>query len=307
MKTINPHNLKAHRNRRGLTLDQLAEISKVNRATINKIERGVLTKSRSVTIVRLAGALEVKEEELTGPEIDDPFEARLFGPKSQYNLRMPNHVRNALHLVADRYHVKPNAILQLAPFLFLCAAEASLAERRLKLEQANMKLRELLDLDVPTHIGDVISHYWRGDEALDAEQNSIARNDICALTIPEEHFPADYDCDSENPLTQHFIAMGKQSGLANFESWTPLYIRPEYELLEGDIERMTGGDWQATSAIMSGDAALHTMPAAVRIEGQAAIAAWARAEGGRGQRERFGDFDFGNSFNEGDEEGESHV
>jgi transcriptional regulator with XRE-family HTH domain len=60
-------NLKSLRQRRALSLTDLAQISKVGRVTINRIENG-RQKPRPRTIRALAEALQVDVEELTSEQ-----------------------------------------------------------------------------------------------------------------------------------------------------------------------------------------------------------------------------------------------
>ncbi len=57
-------NLKAIRQRRALSLSDLAKMSRVGRVTINRIENGK-QKARPRTIRALAAALQIDVEELT--------------------------------------------------------------------------------------------------------------------------------------------------------------------------------------------------------------------------------------------------
>ena len=288
MNPIKAENLRKLRERRNLTLDQLAEKAGINRTTINRIERGIPVTSRNHTVERLAKGLDVGVGELTGPGFEDDAESVFYANKSQYNFRIANDARNALQLVAERYEIKPNAILHLAPFLFLCAAESSLRQRKLALEKMHEKLRELFSLDVPAHIGDAAFNNWRGDDVLEAERRSIAAHDIFG-SLTSEDSPADYDLEGDNPLVRHLIDMGKASGLAEFDSWSPFMPQPHYELLQEAVEALTGGEHKATRSIIDGGAALHTMPKSVRDGGPTAVANWATAEGDRALQERYGD------------------
>ncbi len=59
--------LKSLRERRALSLADLAELSKVGRVTISRIENG-RQKPRPKTIRALAGALQIEVEELTSEQ-----------------------------------------------------------------------------------------------------------------------------------------------------------------------------------------------------------------------------------------------
>ncbi len=60
-------NLKAIRQRRALSLSDLAKMSRVGRVTINRIENGK-QKARPRTIRALAAALQIDVEELTSDQ-----------------------------------------------------------------------------------------------------------------------------------------------------------------------------------------------------------------------------------------------
>lgn len=56
--------LKEVRTKKGMTITELAEKSKVCRDTINKIENQGYTKAKKITLYRLANALEVDVEKI---------------------------------------------------------------------------------------------------------------------------------------------------------------------------------------------------------------------------------------------------
>lgn len=278
MTIINPKNLKALREKRRLTLDQLSQLSGVDRGTINKIERAPPQRRRGLTASRLASALGVEVAELTGPSVAEADGSRIYGPKSQYNFQMAEDARNALILVAQRYNVKPAAVLHIAPFLFTWAAETSLQRRKEKLDEIHAGLRALMGLEAPPHIGEVLLDNWIGDAVLEAERLSIAERDIFGLTIPAEHLrdPLDYDREGDNPMARLLTSLAAtlDESVARFDSWCPFQEQPEYELCREDVEKLTGGDSEATHAILSGMAPLRSMPKSVREAGPEAVVAW---------------------------------
>ena len=143
MKKIDQDILKRLRSAKGWSQEQLAEntkfqgFPKIDKQTISRLERGDREKTRGRTIEQLARALKVEPDVLTGeapfPELEvesEPIQ------KSQLNVRVSRAARNALHLVAQRYvGLEPSQIVELAPFLFCWAAEASLRQRRERLKQ----------------------------------------------------------------------------------------------------------------------------------------------------------------------------
>jgi len=90
-----------------------------------------VAKARDETIERVARALEVDQQVLSGergaPAVQDDNEAAVS--KLQLNVRVSTVARNGLNFAAERYGVEPSQIVELAPFLFCWAAETSLRQR----------------------------------------------------------------------------------------------------------------------------------------------------------------------------------
>src|SRR5262249_17030202 len=123
--------VKRLRKAKGLSLEQLANRSKIDKGTIWRLEQGNHADTREHTVQNLARALGVDVAVLTGkspaPEIDDDSKYFLM---SKLRFRISDRACNAMFLVAERYRVAQQDIVELAPFLFYCAAEASLSQRR---------------------------------------------------------------------------------------------------------------------------------------------------------------------------------
>ena len=130
MNIINPETLKLLRKKKGLTLDALAETSKISRSTISRIERRSTTSQNRHTIESLAKAVGCEPEKLASPPDQVNNQGSRFDRRSAPGLKMSDPAQNALHLVATRYRVGPEEILDLAPLLFDLAAMESLLERR---------------------------------------------------------------------------------------------------------------------------------------------------------------------------------
>ena len=113
MVYITPELLKRLRKHQRLTLDQLAEKAGLDRQTIYRLERGRRAQTRETTFKKLAKALGVEPEDLSGPVPDDQESVSASEPnKSQLNLRVSGQTRNALLLVSERYRVKPAQIVE---------------------------------------------------------------------------------------------------------------------------------------------------------------------------------------------------
>jgi transcriptional regulator with XRE-family HTH domain len=285
MAEINPTALRALRKRKNLTLDDLAEMSKVDRGTISKIETGKRANPNASTLRKLAGALGVEAHELSSSDADASTRFELAS-KSQMNVRMAHDARNALHLTALRYGVKPNHILHLAPFLFQWAAEASLNWRRERLAEIDAKLDALSNIAPPKHLSGVVTDHWRGSDILEEERRSIAKRDLFGLLISEEALPISYEESEQNPMAQFLQAVAGSLGEGvTFDHWSPHWSHPGYTLGKAEALEVVGNDEEAAQEIVSGYAPLHELPKEVREQGPQAVAHWAIETGKKKLRE----------------------
>lgn len=276
MPEIVPQALRLHRERKNLTLDELAAASHVDRGTINKIENGRRTKSRPSTLRSLADALRIDESELTTAPDDAPASTPSFSPKTQMNFRMANDARNALNLTAMRYGVKATHILHLAPLLFRWAADMSLKWRSERLAELEDHLAALENIRTPLHLNGNVTHNWRADEALDEERRSIAKRDIFGLQLSDDALAEDYEESEQNPMAQFLKSISLSLGDdVNFEYWSPHWSHPGYTLGKSEALDLVGGNETAAQHIVDGYAPLHELPTEVRKRGADAVAQWA--------------------------------
>lgn len=275
MPEINPKALRALREKQNLTLDELANKSKVDRGTISKIETGKRTNPRPSTLRKLAEALGVEPGELTGSDINETERSPL-SPKSQMNIRMANDARNALHLTAARYAVKPNHILHLAPLLFRWAAEMSLQWRRKRLAELETQLDALSNIVTPKHLSCVVIDNWRGDEVLADEKRSIDSHDLFGVLLKDDSLSANYEESEQNPMAQFLKSIAASLGDdVDFEHWSPHWSQPGFTLGKTEALELVGGDEEAAQQIVDGYAPLHELPKEVREQGPNAVAQWA--------------------------------
>lgn len=276
MSAINPRNLKSLRAQRRWSLDDLALKSKVDRGTISRIETGKQTNNRRTTVERLASALETDSETLTGPDISTVERDWESAAKSQLNIRMGNDARNALSLVAARYHIKPSHILHLAPLLFLWAAEESLKQRQQRLDDLAVQWEAVGPHSRFQHLHGNLTYNWQGEEVMEEERRSIAKRDIFGLLISDDARHPDYEESEHNPMAQFLRGVvASLEPLASFEHFSPFWDRPGYTLGRDEALALVAGDEDAANHIVNGYAPLHELPKDVREAGPEEIARWA--------------------------------
>ena len=128
---INPLALKAARKRLGLSQQQLADTIRCTKDTISRWERGTSSRVRSHLRGPLCKTLQLSWEQLTNPA--DQTSDALAALNPTVRVSIAEHARAALQLVAERYKVRPQDVLDIAPLLFAIVAERSLQEREQRL------------------------------------------------------------------------------------------------------------------------------------------------------------------------------
>lgn len=277
---INPRNLRSLRDRSGLTLEQLAESARVDRQTIHRLEKGIGGKPRASTIAKIAKALNVGIDELCGADIaiGEGARQRETSPKSQLNIRLADDVRNALNLVGMRYNVKPTHIVELAPYLFLWAAEKSLNERLANVER-NQADEAAYEASFPEHLRLVCVTRGEVDEARYRERKSIAARDLVGTICDDYEDWGGSDEWTASPEGNPFALflrrlIGPIPEDTIFDEWHPKQ-GPYFRLGISCALDLVGGDEDAAEHIVSGRAPLHEMPDHIRQAEPATIAAWA--------------------------------
>ena len=288
MQRINPASLKAKREELGLSLDELAERSTINKATIHRIERGKTKRTNAHTVRQLAQGLGVEPRELMGVKTDGSGDDDAFYYRSQLNLRVSHEARNALTLVGWRYGVKPTDIIELAPLLFHIAAEESLAERLENLGALRAARDQIRAMDDKfPHISERMVEDWDGVEFDDLEMRSIRARDLHGSMLDEydsyrgiDSRPPSYEEGEQNPFIQHLRRRFSTIGAAEDQpaqlEWQD-GCSPRYALGKPEALRYFGGDEEVADDVVNGMVSIHEIPKDLRGEGQeSSRAAWAR-------------------------------
>ena len=276
MAILNGKALTEARRKKGWTQVELSEATKpkVNVSTISRIERGKPTRARANTLRALAKALNVQPESLC---------LAAEAERDVMKIRVKTVARNALTLVALRYRISRESIIEAAPLLFFIAAEQSLKERQSRIAGVRASADDLFDL----YQG--IPHLPRecpvDEGAVSSEEQSIKARDLFGSKVLDDaqqfmsELDADFDETEQNPFAKFLrdsLSKVSNSAEAAESVWWPPggHAGPHYEICAEEAAAIVGGDTEASGAILRGAAALHEMPKTSPEE----RARWARAE-----------------------------
>ena len=263
---------------KGWSKEELARRTRIAKQTLSRLERGECGTTRGQTIQRLTSALGVEAAVLTGdapiPEVHR--ESSSPDPRSQLNIRVGAGPRNALKLVADRYGVERSQIVELAPLLFVWAAEESLRQRKEKLDEIGRTYDAAKEIErkmphVPmtdfTAIGDKLSL----EEELIGQRNLFGG-------VDDGFFYAKFDPDTQNPFAKFLRRLTVSLGeVAMFEEWSGSWT-PQYRVCPEEAAKLVGGDRDRAEEIVTGMVDLNEMPQDIRKgdDMAAARAEWVR-------------------------------
>ena len=274
MQIVDPARLLSLRQRRGLSRPQLAERSKVNERTIQRLEKEPQP-SRKDTLKRLATTLGVKPGVLTG-ELPLPESEKAPASASklpQIGAQVAPKVRLAYDLIKRRYGVSATEIINLAPLFFAFLAEECLAWRREKLKELKEGTDRLKEID----------GFWHGrqgfpfavtpvPEAIEAEEDSIDKADLFG-----EHLLGcgTYDLDpaTDNPFASYLRKLKDEldiTGVVDVDSGdlrfgSPLKF-PDYDICRDELDGIANGSHYAKVALETGDARLSEIPEELMAE-----------------------------------------
>lgn len=267
--------VKDLRERRNLSQKELAERAKISKDSLSRIERGRQTGKARNTVKGLAEALEVSVAVLTGdapmPAATKPEED---GERFQINVRVSGAMRNAFSLAALRYRIPMKQIVELAPFLFVVAAEQSLRRRSARLADLESALNKVTDLGKASQsfLLRTLAIEAGYPPHLDAERESIESRDILSARLDkliEERLITTYDAvnesyddASDNPFVQSLRESAAGLGVAEIEEFWP--GKTEYRVCQDDAVIFAGGDEEAAQMLVDGRVLVHEIPAELR-------------------------------------------
>jgi transcriptional regulator with XRE-family HTH domain len=265
MSRVNPFVLKTERNRKGLSQQQLADLAKIDKQTIFRLEAGKQSNARGGTLKALARALGIDTEELTRETVnrkttnDDAAVRKI----SQHGFGLSVQADNFLYLISQRYFVQRWQVMELAPLLFCWAAEMSLRarkERLVKLEQT-YETAHAIENEV-LHLPSL--NFNAVEKWIAAEASSIESNDIFGMFFSEDDFDGEsveggFDHDN-NPFAVFLSKLTDDiSETAEFTGFSPIDY-PIYRVCMEDVKRMVEGDEELAEHILTAVVRLREMP-----------------------------------------------
>jgi len=268
--TVDPDRLKQLRRIKDLSQAALAAEARVTKQTIYRLERGQQRRIRKNTIDRLCDALGIDAETLGGLKPLAPPERRpeeaLAETRYQLNVRLDGAVRNAFSLAALRYKIPVARIVELAPFLFVLAAERSLDRRRKKLSE----LLSLFDREDELrssfgHLPISIAPNYEANDSVAEEQRSIDARDILGARISDDIFRVgpvreDFVFGKHNPFVIYLREASEgEPNLAEITRFDAGFA-PNYHICPDEALAMAGGDEDLANGIVAGLVQLHEIP-----------------------------------------------
>lgn len=286
-QALDPGRLRLLRKRRGLTQEALATKAGLSKQTVYRLERGGQLGNRQRSLEGLCRALGVDADVLSGrmplPVSDQPPSEPSDDSRYQLNVRLDGAVRNAFSLVALRYKIPISRIVELAPLLFVLAAEGSLDRRRAKLAEleAQFEREDELRSNFP-HLPYSIAPCFEADDSIAEEYASIENLDIFGLRISDDIFyrfgpvAKEYHADKHNPFAVYLMnEVSKKDGLAEI-----IYLgsgHSVYRVCQEDASALADGDEELAKCILHGGVLINEMPRELLGEGTtAARIAWMR-------------------------------
>ena len=264
--SIHPDRLRILRKRKPLTRAQLARKSGVSVRHIARLESKTSssTKEREQTIKDLSEALGVEPGVLTGElPLPDATPSSPSGEREriQISALMMPEVRLAYGLLKRRYDINATTIINMAPLFLVLLAEGSLVWRREELT----KVREATDQLCGLARGH-LSFAKAASRAAAEEEKSIEKRDLFGEDVAEGAFVFGYDRSENNPFADYLCELARKIDnkdaveVNDIEFIGPTKDFPQYEVCNGDLEKIAGGDDEAKFALRNGHARISDIP-----------------------------------------------
>ena len=260
-----PKRLRTLRAERQLSRRELSRLASISEKQLQRLESpdrppGAV---RAATVARLATALGVVAEELTGeaPTQHNSKPARMTAA-------MLPGVRLAYDLVERRYGLTASQLVNAAPLFFTFLAEGCLAWRRDVVAEVREMQSRLREVGGPRH--QRYGYYARElENGSDQEELAIARSDLFGEPLDEDYDQLDaLDELRQNPFADYLAKLADELGVqAQIEIDPSQHGRvaslpcvPGYRVCGEDLSDIARLDSDAAYALQVGDVRLSEIP-----------------------------------------------
>ena len=230
MKNVDPKAVKLLRRKYGLSQQALAELSRVSKKTIARIEGGK-TSANNTTVSRLAEAFKVSDQELAKSSGQFNDLNSLGWRKFRPSYLLHENASLAMQMVEKCYGISIVLQLRLAPLMAALLAEGSLAWRRQKLaaaEEATNMLREADFGHVGFHIGAAMAEHFA-----EYERDSIEHRDISGKEVLDEVWKEGGNPGDINPFVEYLCDFARELAKENGSDLVKVFSEPKHDDEEG--------------------------------------------------------------------------
>lgn len=287
-RKINPQRLAAMLDQYPHSQKKLANAIGTDVGTLSRWKTGKIGNIRSEKLARLCEALDTTPTELCADGA--PIEGAVPKEKAQRDqvtFMLDTACRNALGLVARRYGITRQQVVELAPLLFTIMAEQSLTERSEELDAYydSGPQHLLKDLRGPRDEDD--------KQLLDAERRSIEQRDLFAAQV----LAWDECYEEANPFARFLTERLSKTGVSpgGIVVWDGDEA-PRYWVGIEELVAFIGKDQDACNLVLTGKVALAEMPGEIRRAEPQDRASWIK------EKKKRNDSDLLKALNEFDPE-----
>ena len=264
---IHPDAMRALRDRKHWTQEQLAKVAKVSLPTIKRIEgtKEGLYKANTKKAEAISNALAVDIAILgvaPAPEGDREAQLRKYGYRPLRTM-IDGETALAFNMVQHIYGISIKSQIEMAPLFMALLAEGSLAWRRkcvTEIEDIAGRLNSLGG----GHLSFAHAAY-RAEDGAAAERKSIEMNDLFGEKVGDDAFELGYDPSENNPFADYLVEFANeaQSRTITFgesSGWKTSEGFPNYRIGADLIAELTAGDPDAEYALIRGHVRLKNLP-----------------------------------------------
>lgn len=277
---INPHQLRALRNAKGISIADLASVSNVSTKQIQRLENPEFASKspRETTVNRLAKGLGVKPEDLAGEATSSKTDPPWFPPSRRVSHRLESGALLAYDLVEERYSVKAEAIVNAAPLFFVLLAEASLAWRQKELDEIEEAIARVRDLGDGSNRKRFTWGVNGAEDGADYEADAIGKRDLFNDPFPDDYsFPENEEWTT-NPFAEYLRKLSEDlnvPGIAVERGFAQSFVSanfgsrmPDYSVCEDELNKIAPGETfsRARIVLRNGDVRIADIPEHLRPE-----------------------------------------